>query len=896
MENHPFTKELKKPTLLPNGKLPPDLYYKQDFLNTMDPETGEVNSGNLMNIKSDILSGKYNIENPGTESTFKSPGSENHPWIERGPIAVGGRTRAIMVDPNDASGKKVFAGGASGGLWVNNDITNPNSKWTIVDNFWESLSISCITYDPNNTNVFYVGTGEVYTGDLMGMGIYKTTDGGITWQHIFNYQDGYVGNNRRRGNFYVTDIKVRNNNGVSEVFAGIASGYSGRRGDFAHHSLYEAGLYKSTDGGANFQRLPDFKITQSGNLEIHYSINDIEIGTDNSIWVGTMNNIFSNIYSGGKVFKSTNGSNFNKIYEYNSNREVGRVQIGLSKQNPNKAYLLLRTMSHSKPVALLQTTNGGSSFTEKNTPNATDSSVPSNDFTRGQSFYDLEITVDPDNDNSVYVGGINMHKSNNGGSTWAQVTKWTNGWGMSGLKAPVVHADFHSIYFNPKNNNQMLLGTDGGVNFVPNKNNLTHSSYYSNSAPLRNNNYNVTQFYSGKLNPTKTSGNEEIIAGAQDNGTQVLQGAPLGDNKYNGFMYTGGDGGKVHYDDEAKYLINSYVYNNQFLTNLETNQRFNIFNSQSLRGTGYFINETTIDKNLDIGYFYHSGNRIIRVKGLKGAYSSSNLETNQFTAGNSGQNVTHMSVSPYTTNSSKLFVGFSQGGMSIVSNADQQSPNVNTISTPMVGAVSCINFGSTEQELLVTLYNYNTNNVWYSNNGGSSWSQKDGNLPDMPVRWVMMNPNDNNNVIIATELGVWVTYNFQSANPNWGTSNNGMSNVRVTELDYRESDKTILATTYGRGVFTATNSFMSTEEIDNSASFGLDFVAYPQPSKGTLHLSFNNIDKVNVKIFDATGKLVFSQSSVEANKPFYPNLPSGVYLLEAKGENGYKNNTQVIIR
>ena len=98
---------------------------------------------------------------------------------------MGGRTRAIMYDPNDASGNKVWAGAVTGGLWYNNDITDDQSAWVPVNDFLANLSVSCIVSDPNNLQVFYAGTGEAETARVIyressgvGMGIMKSADGG----------------------------------------------------------------------------------------------------------------------------------------------------------------------------------------------------------------------------------------------------------------------------------------------------------------------------------------------------------------------------------------------------------------------------------------------------------------------------------------------------------------------------------------------------------------------------------------------------------------------------------------------------------------------------------------------------------------------------------------------
>ena len=95
-----------------------------------------------------------------------------------------------MYDPNDNTNKRVFAGGVSGGLWVNEDITNASSAWVEVG-IPQNLAISCITYDPNDTTTFYVGTGESYvSGDVNGNGVWKSEDGGATWSHVFGGTTG----------------------------------------------------------------------------------------------------------------------------------------------------------------------------------------------------------------------------------------------------------------------------------------------------------------------------------------------------------------------------------------------------------------------------------------------------------------------------------------------------------------------------------------------------------------------------------------------------------------------------------------------------------------------------------------------------------------------------------
>ncbi len=250
-----------------------------------------------------------------------------------------------MYDPNDATGKRVFAGGVSGGLWVNQDPSVSTNEWQPLSTFWANTSVVCITSDPNNPQVFYVGTGESSTTDVVGSGIWKTTDGGATWTQIFTIPVTYSSNGVRNGNFYINDIKVRNNNGVSEIYAGVSGSYVGITFNDGWQGLSQAGLYKSVDGGATFTKntnLLAMNTTTNVVSTTGYSIQQIEIAADNSIWLSTRSSRFTNIDSGGRIFRSTDGNTFNQIY--NVGNTGSRVNFTLSKTDAGKAYAFMQEL------------------------------------------------------------------------------------------------------------------------------------------------------------------------------------------------------------------------------------------------------------------------------------------------------------------------------------------------------------------------------------------------------------------------------------------------------------------------------------------------------------------------------------------------------------------------
>ena len=109
--------------------LPPDKAFEQDFLHTMDPQTGKPEPTRLESI--------YQFVNQKLTLSPALPGiGSSNAWVERGPNNVGGRTRTLLWDPNDVTGKKVWAGAVGGGLWYNNDITSSSSSWQKVNDFW----------------------------------------------------------------------------------------------------------------------------------------------------------------------------------------------------------------------------------------------------------------------------------------------------------------------------------------------------------------------------------------------------------------------------------------------------------------------------------------------------------------------------------------------------------------------------------------------------------------------------------------------------------------------------------------------------------------------------------------------------------------------------------------
>lgn len=743
-------KEIKK---MPK-KDRPHLGWQQDFMRTMDPALGRPAKERLATALAYMQS---------LNAPLSTPGSSASPWVERGPNNVAGRTRGLVWDPNAASGNKVWAGGVTGGLWYNDNITSATSQWASVSGMWDNIAITSIAFDPNNTQTMYVGTGEGFgAGSTRGAGIWKSTDGGTTWNQIASTTAFY----------YVNDIVVRNESGTSAVYAAVDGGYYNGQ----WHGTASAGLRRSTNGGTTWtQVLPNI------GGQPHVAA-DIEIAADNKLWIGTKSNPYGD--GGGKIYSSTNGTTWTLSNTTSAESADGRVELACAPSNANTVYAAFE--DNYSIESIIRTTNGGTSWTDCGLPNDADPGIPASDFTRGQAWYDLILAVDPNNANTAIVGGIDLFRTTNSGTSWSQISVWYNG--LGGLNSSYVHADQHAIAFKPGQSNTVIFGTDGGVFYTTSVNTAANNDVIS----ARNLGYNVTQYYSCAISPA--AGSHNYLAGSQDNGTQRYNNAGMNATTE---VY-GGDGGYCFIDqNNANYQIASYVYNNYYRSNNSgTNFNYPLIEDDN---TGDFINAADYDDNQNILFTARNSSSIWRIRNV----TTTPLAAATVNVSGMSDMASHIRVSPYTTASSTVFVGSESGDLFKVTNANATASVADITGSLPTGSISCVELGANENQLLVTYSNYGLTSVWYSANGGTTWTSKEGNLPDMPVRWALFNPNNYDQVILATELGVWATNNFSAASPNWVPSNNGLANVRVDMLQLRSSDKQVIAATYGRGLFSS---------------------------------------------------------------------------------------------
>jgi len=446
------------------------------------------------------------------------------------------------------------------------------------------------------------------------------------------------------------------------------------------------------------------------------------------------------------------------------------------------------------------------------------------------------------------------------------------------------------------NANKVVFGTDGGVFY---SDDITLASGSTTNISSRNKDYNTVQFYYGTIDPVDGGDGDDLAGGTQDNSTQFVLDASAGANNF--FDPVGGDGGYTEIDDGGTYMIQSYPRNNHRFINYPTiSNAYYISATQDGMGSdGSFINEAELDKNLDI--FYSNSSTSSPTYSIE--------RTSNFVAGAGGivntsltnalldASPTAFKVSPFTAGSTKLFVGLDNGRLLRVDTANSTPSWNNITGGSFIGSISDIEFGQNESEIFVTMHNYGVTSVWFTSDGGSTWTSKEGNLPDLPVKCILQNPLIPKELIIGTELGVWTTADYTVANPVWVQAYNGMSDVTVVDLDVRTSDNVILATTYGRGLFTS--QFTSAPlSVDDNDFVNNSIKVFPTVSNGEFSiLSKNYLGIVDMEIYTISGQRVhnstFELSDVKNN--FNISLNSGLYLIKLKGNN-FEGTKRIIIK
>ncbi len=564
----------------------------QDYLMTIDPV--------LKRVPRERLKDAYAItRNLQKEQNLKS---KNQLEWQSAPANMGGRSRDIMWDPNDPNGTKVWAGCVTGGLWYNDNITDDSFSWIPVDDFWQTLSVSSIVFDPNDPQTYYVGTGEAQTALIiyressgLGFGILKSTDAGLTW-NVIPFTENFT---------YVTDIEIKDEDGISAIYAGVASGiYMGSQ----FQSNPTDGLWKSVNGGESWEQvLPDIP-----GFDVPHAVSDIELGPDGRIYVGTMPNLSGEggatiLYSDeGNYGSWTINEEYKLLIENTPNFNLpGRVMLAPAPSDEDYVYALIAQgyqggLPGYECHIIIKSEDKGENWTM--------TGLPPNDPNAGNwafiAWHALTASVNPNNPEILYAGGLDLNRSIDGGVSWQAISDWL------GMYSPgeddYVHGDLHRILFKPGSDSEVIISTDGGVFYTADI--LADSPVFEE----RNIGFNTLQTYKCAISPIASSIN--YLAGFQDNCTVLYGDEPVTIND----ILSGGDGACCFWDqNEPEMFFTSSQYN-----------RYSVYINGALTTSinnwtcGNFISSADYDYNLNTIYanaaWFHSfwQDSILRISGL----------------------------------------------------------------------------------------------------------------------------------------------------------------------------------------------------------------------------------------------------------------------------------------
>ena len=818
-EINPYIAAHEKKMQSRKGRIPKkdriELAWQQEREMTMDPNTGEVPSERLLEawyyMRS--LQGRY--------GKAAIPGIN---WQPRGPVNCGGRTRAVCIDLNDITRKTVWTAGINGGLWKTTDITASAPNWAPINDFFQNLVVTYIDQAPGNPNVMYFCTGEGNNNAdaARGLGVWKSTNGGNTW----------------------TQLSATNNSSYHYCQKLFTVG----NGD----TLFVAtrtGLYRSVNGGTSFTRVLGTSTT------IAY---DIERAANRTLYA----TISTGSSGSGAIHKSFDGgatwSTALTIPSYVARREI---EIALADNDTNTIWGLVENAS--RVTAIIRSVNAGLSWdTTASHPVDADPGIPGTgapykDFSRNQAWYDLSIAVDPNNSSVCFVGGIDLFKTSNSGSSWTQISHWYGGFGFQ-----EVHADQHYAIFSPGSSSILYFVNDGGRERTDN------ATAAIPTVVSKETNYITAQFYACDIHPG--AGINYYLAGAQDNGSHQFTSGGLN----NTVEVTGGDGVYCHIDqNQPQFQFTSYVYNNYYRS---TNSGSS-FTGVSFGNTGRFINPTDYDDSLNVFYAALGSTNYLRWNDPQSGNSTTTVSVT-----NINSTVSAITVSPNI--SRRVYFGLGNGRIVRIDSANTDVSKVGVIINSGVsgftGYVNCIAVEKGNENHIIGIQsNYGVTNIFETKNGGTSWVACDGNLPDMPIRWILLHPTKPWQAIIATELGVWSTDSLMGSATVWDPSNNGLANTRATMLKMRESDKQVIVSTHGRGLYSS-DIFMD-PYADFSASRTLIY-----EGQG---IQFNNL----------SGKATSSSwnfgdtTSSTATQPYKIYTTPGVYsvTLQINGGGGTQTKT-----
>ncbi len=676
------------------------------------------------------------------------PNGFDETWTLRGPNKIGARVNVIKPDPKN--NQIVYLGFSSGGLWKTLD---GGQTWNpIFDNFpW--LAIADINIDPTNSKIIYVATGDpnISGYPFVGDGVYKSVDGGQTWKNI-----------GPAGTQVISKILI---NPVNPLII-----YASSMGlPFKRDKL--RGIYKSINGGITWEKVWHVAddtgiidlILDPFNANIIYAASWPRVRNNReSLLSGINATIFKSVDGGTTWNKSDNGLKLGP---------KGRIGLVASKLTSNLLFSIV-IGENNEWEGFYKSVNGGANWVNLLT-NTGSNALPDNAM-GGFGWYFGKIEINPKNDKDLFILGVDLWRSNDGGVTWF-------------LGAPPwyenkVHADKHDLVFI--NESDLLLASDGGV-YQSKDNGSSWSDYEEVPA---------TQFYRIASNPHET---DVYYGGAQDHGTLK------GENPQNWVRLYGGDGFQQVFDPKNDNIFYTLTQNGNILVTTNKGLSFNT----AMNGIDKFEpvawDAPLIRSHFNANTLYTGTSRVY--KNTEGANASWKAISDDLTDGNiygaRFHNITTINES--TKLQGLIYTGTSDANCWRFDPESKIWTNI-TNGLPERYITSVQASPSFTDNVYVTLSGYKDNDwqshLFLSKERGDKWRSIKGDLPYISINDLVIIPNHSDSLLfVATDAGVYGSVN---GGINWHKLGTNLPMVAVYDLHYVPEKMELIAGTFGRSIHT----------------------------------------------------------------------------------------------